>query len=220
MLSYNAGMRAWILLVVASCDSGGPAPKSPVSPPAPVAVAAPPGDATIPDADVVPVDAAPAAPEVDVRASVRAAAPWIAQMNLYEPKLGEETHVTYELRRDGDQALLIGGSSSAGPKEWRLSVVERGKKLIFSPLDGSHKPLPIVECTRTTLAVVRADAELDVKNEDDCGSEPFWKPKTTKRVSVLSCSDDLAFAAAPGIEWYYMHGDCFQGGGWRALPTQ
>jgi hypothetical protein len=229
-------MRPWLVLLVASCDGGTPPAKTPAPTIAPVA-RIPIADAAI---DAVPsgapVDAAPAVPEVDVRASVRAAPLWIGQTNIQQPKIGRDTLVTYELRRDGDQALLVkqGGATSAAygladgdpsaappsPREWRLSVVERGTTLTFAPLDGSDAALPFVECKRTTLAVVRADAELDVKNENDCGAEPFWKPATKKRVTVLQCDDDLALAAAPGVEWYYMHGDCFQGGGWRALPKQ
>ena len=105
----------------------------------------------------------------------------------------------------------------------------------------ANRPLSLEwTCKMTKLDVAPATA---VRGRDsrakgkECGDTGAWQPAKTQKVEALPCTestgsdddtaapadskDNLAFTAAPGIEWLWVNDECvITGGGWRRVPAK
>ncbi len=105
----------------------------------------------------------------------------------------------------------------------------------------ANRPLSLdwtCKLTKVDVAAATAVRDRDPKFKGkDCGDPGRWQPAATQKVEVLKCStayasddeqppvvdskDNLAFMAAPGVEWLWITDECvIQGGGWRRVPAK
>lgn len=157
------------------------------------------------------------------------------------------TLVTRTLQRFEDRALLtvetqtssannfnpdIGPFGAKAVRRFVGTVAEDGKRLTFELADAQESMKLI--CEMGTVKVAPASAVRRPSKPPGCnGDRGGWLPSTTKAVEALRCGifpapdprdqvdrlEDMAFAAAPGVEFLYVNDDCvMQGGGYRFIP--
>jgi len=181
----------------------------------------------------------------DIPAELTSAKPWIARRYMTGMIRGSTPHETFLLQRAGTKALVTrevrmptqwkrGKGLENEVTAWRLesstqllgTIEEKGTKVTLSVANGTDKLE--LSCKKTKVAAARPDAMRGRSPKySECGDTGRWVPASTKQVAVIKCDppeDDswnqLAFAAAPGVEWLHVNDDCvIQGGGWRQVPV-
>lgn len=122
--------------------------------------------------------------------------------------------------RSADHPALLGDRWTTG-KTTRFTLEEGGEKIVL-------------ECAMGPVQVAAATAVRARSRQSECGDRGKWQPLATKRVEALRCGiddspiepmfppdrrEEMAFTAAPGIEFLFVNDDCvIQGGGYRFVP--
>ena len=151
---------------------------------------------------------------------------------------------TRTLQRFEDQALLtvatqlsesdtsqpvLGPFDSPRIRRYLGRAKAQGDWVSFTLSDGEESVT--LECTMGEVKVARATAVRTRAGRGQCaGDRGRWLPGSTTRVRALRCGryepapdldreEDMAFTAAPGIEFLFVNDDCvMQGGGYRFIP--
>lgn len=215
--------------------------------PAPASVAAPIAAPTIAPAAVVRTTASVAAPPPVIPTEL-AGAPKLVYRSLDTGAIAaQSTLVTRTLQRFEDKGLLtverqISKSSTFEPvvgpfeaptiRRYLGTAVTTGKTTRFTLEEGGEKI--VLECAMGPVQVAAATAVRARSRQSECGDRGKWQPLATKRVEALRCGiddspiepmfppdrrEEMAFTAAPGIEFLFVNDDCvIQGGGYRFVP--
>lgn len=212
-----------LALVVVACGSRTPAPPAPTLSPrlAPV------------DAAAVAVDAAPVAviDETVPPLVFRHFSTGVIKMN--------HSLDTWTLRyRDGHATMVVERKLAGRKGPVEIGVWQPAGSTVYTGVateaDGVVLELTAgpetlkLACKRGRVAVAAADAVRKPHakrpaGEEECGDTGRFVPATTTQVDVLRCKTadlpmELAFAAAPGIEYLSVNDDCSQqGGGLRQI---
>ncbi len=128
---------------------------------------------------------------------------------------------------------MVGPFEAPAIRRYLGTATTTGTVTTFALADGDANL--VFACATGEVRVASATAVRKPGRRSECGDRGVWTPAPTQRVVALRCGidespvdpsfppdrrEEMAFVAAPGIEFLFVNDDCvMQGGGYRFIAA-